>query len=307
MASALKSFERLNSSMRILVCTDGSERGQKVLALAATIAAATGAATTILGITELEAEEERLQKTLERAAKEFRTRRIEIELVTRHGDPVDEILEQVKNFAADLVIIGAEQKRAEGHFRLSAKAYSIVSMLPVPVLLVRRVRLQLKRFLICSGGGSYIENAVRFTAELARSLGSTVTLLNVVAEPPAMHAGLVRREEDTDRLLRSGSALGRNLLKEKKMLEEAGVSVEVRVRHGIVIDQILKEMEQGDHDLVIVGSFPEQHRMRQYVIGNLTREIVNRCERPILVIRSDKKATPFFGFLTRRSKKRPAN
>ena len=62
----------------------------------------------------------------------------------------------------------------------------------------------------------------------------------------------------------------------------------VRIRHGIVIDQILAEVQGTDYDLVVVGSWPVRDPWRNYVIGNVTRDIINRTDRPVLVIRSDK-------------------
>jgi nucleotide-binding universal stress UspA family protein len=103
-----------------------------------------------------------------------------------------------------------------------------------------------------------------------------------------MHATLVRRQEDMDTLLNSNSELARNLRNEKDTIERAGVPVSVQIRHGIVVDQILEEVEHGDCDLIVVGSWPVRDLWRNYVIGNVTREIVKRADRPVLVIRSDK-------------------
>jgi nucleotide-binding universal stress UspA family protein len=291
--------------MKILVCTDGSERGQKTMALAAMIALPLQAATTILGISEEEKDEHRLRQTLVRAVEEFQMRGIATEPIVRHGDPVGEIVGRVEELSPDLVIIGADKKKATGPLALSRKAYSIVADIAVPVLLVPAIRLQLKRFLICSGGSSYIDNAVRFAAGLAKGLGATITLLNVAPEVPAMHAGVMERQESAEALLGSSSALGRNLRSEKEILEQAGVSVDVRIRHGIVLEQIFQEIEERDHDLIVVGSFPITRGLRHYMIGNLTRKIVNRSGRPIMVVRSDKKPDSILGFLTRRRKLRP--
>jgi nucleotide-binding universal stress UspA family protein len=100
---------------------------------------------------------------------------------------------------------------------------------------------------------------------------------------------LYRRQENVEALLKSNSALARNLLNEKKIIEDGGVPATIRVGHGLVIDQILVEIARGDHDLVVVGSWAIRNRWRTYAIGNITREIVNRTDRPVLVMRSDKK------------------
>jgi nucleotide-binding universal stress UspA family protein len=279
--------------MKFLVCTDGSERSQKVLSLAAAIAVATRAEATILGITEQESGEGKLREILKRAQGAFQEQGTKTDLVITHGDAVDEIVERTPETSFDLIVIGSERKRSEGSFLLSAKAYSLISAISTPVLVVPETRFQLKRFLICTGGGTYIDNAVQFTGLLAGSLAASVTLMNVVPEPPAMHAKLTRLEEDVNALLNSNSTLGRNLKAAKGTLERFGLAAEVRIRHGIVIHEVLKEVEDGDYDVVVCGSWPLRDPWRHYVIGNVTREIVSRADRPVLVVRSDKKPASF--------------
>jgi nucleotide-binding universal stress UspA family protein len=274
--------------MKILVCSDGSERSRRALASAAVIAAATKAETTILGITEIEQGEGGLLETLREQATAFQEKEPKLQIVTKSGDIVAEIIRETRESIYDLVVIGAERRGREEFFLPSTKAYSIAEAISPPVLVVPRSRPNLKRILICSGGGPYIDNAVRFTSKMAKDLSADVTLLNVIPEPPAMHATLFRRQDDVEALLNSDSALARNLRAEKGIVEQAGVPVIVRIRHGIVIDQILAELERIDYDLVVAGSWPVPDPWRNYIIGNVTRDIVNRTNRPVLVIRSDK-------------------
>ncbi|HSP45428.1 MAG TPA: universal stress protein, partial [Chthoniobacterales bacterium] len=137
-------------------------------------------------------------------------------------------------------------------------------------------------------GKKYIDAAVQLTGELAAAVGASVTLLHVMAEPPAIYADLVQLEEDVGRLLQSGSELGRNLLAQKQSLENLGILVEVRVRHGFVIDQIFAEVSERGHDLVVTGSSPTRGPLGHYIMGDVTRGIVNRANVPVLVARSDK-------------------
>jgi nucleotide-binding universal stress UspA family protein len=274
--------------MKILVCSDGSERSRRALASAAVIAAATKAETTILGITEIEQGEGGLLETLREQATAFQEKEPKLQIVTKSGDIVAEIIRETRESIYHLVVIGAERRGREEFFLPSTKAYSIAEAISPPVLVVPRSRPNLKRILICSGGGPYIDNAVRFTSKMAKDLSADVTLLNVIPEPPAMHATLFRRQDDVEALLNSDSALARNLRTEKGIVEQAGVPVIVRIRHGIVIDQILAELERIDYDLVVAGSWPVPDPWRNYIIGNVTRDIVNRTNRPVLVIRSDK-------------------
>jgi nucleotide-binding universal stress UspA family protein len=277
--------------MKIMVCSDGSERAREAVLFTAIIAAATRAETTILGITEIEQDQAALLETLREDTQAFQEKDIKVEIVTKSGNPVEEISRRAREISYDLVVLGVERQRGQEFFLPSAKAYSIIEKIAPPVLVVPKSRPDLKRILICSGGGPYIDNAVRFTSEIAQDLGASITLLTVVPEPPAMHATLFRRQEDIDALLSSDSELARNLRNEKSIIERAGVPVSVQIRHGIVIERVLEEVERGDCDLIVVGSWPVRDSWRNYVIGNVTHEIVKRTDRPVLVIRSDKELT----------------
>jgi nucleotide-binding universal stress UspA family protein len=113
-------------------------------------------------------------------------------------------------------------------------------------------------------------------------------LLHVMAEPPAMYADLVRLEENVDQLLESKSELGTNLRRQKRELERRGVSTEVRLRHGIVIDQVFEEVREGDYDLIVTGTSQARGLLRHYIMGDLTRSILNRANCPVLVARAGK-------------------
>ena len=275
--------------MKILVCSDGSERSKRAISFAAIIAIATKAETTIFGIAQDHQQETKLRGVLMEEGEKLKANGVRVEIATKSGDPVTEIVQLTRDQVYDLVAIGVERRGAQEFFLPSAKAYSITEAISPPVLIVPCERPQLKRILICSGGGPYIENAVKFAAAIAKELSAQVALLNVIPAPPAMHGTLYRRQRDVDALLKSESALARNLRNEKKIIEDAGVPVTIRIGHGIVIDQILNEVTKGDHDLVVAGSWAIRNRWRAYMIGNITREIVNRTDRPVLVIRSDKK------------------
>jgi len=218
------------------------------------------------------------------------------EIVVRSGEPIREILEQTKTAAYDITIIGARRKSSNGPYWRSGKTYEVIKAIPTPVLLATGLCETLKSFIVCTGGKKYIDAAVELTGKLAAAVGASVTLLHVMAEPPAIYADLVQLEEDVERLLRSGSELGRNLLAQKQSLEKLGILVEVRVRHGFVIDQIFADVSERGHDLVVTGSSPTLGPLGHYIMGDVTRGIVNRANVPVLVARSAKAGGAPAGF-----------
>jgi nucleotide-binding universal stress UspA family protein len=127
---------------------------------------------------------------------------------------------------------------------------------------------------------------LQLTGKLAAVVNAAVTLLHVMAEPPAMYADLVRMEENVGQLLESKSELGTNLRRQKKELERLGVSADIRLRHGIVVDQVFEEVREGNYDLIVTGTSQARGLLRHYIMGDLTRSILNRANVPVLVARA---------------------
>ena len=273
--------------MKILICTDGSAKAEKAITFGGTVARACHAEVTLLGISESNSDQGPIFESLMLGQKILAEMDLRAELITKTGDPIEEILKRSDETAYDLVVIGAEKKGTRGPFLMSAKAYKIIKAVAPPVLVVIGERSSLKRILICSGGEKYIDKAVEFAGGIAHGCGATITLFHVVNEPPGSISDLIRMEEDVNVLLHSDSILGQNLAKEREVLERLGVDSEVRLRHGLVISEVLKEIDRGDYDLVVTGSSPEGGNLRSYIMGNITREIVNRAKCPVLVVRSN--------------------
>ncbi|HSE97505.1 MAG TPA: universal stress protein [Blastocatellia bacterium] len=271
--------------MKILICSDGSEQAEAAIRFGGLIASACEAETTLLGITEKSGEEDAVFDSLRMGQGVLKEQGISAELITKAGDPVGEIVKRAEETHYDLVVIGAVRKGTRGAFLMSAKAYRIIKAVSPPVLIVIGNRPALKRVLICSGGEKYIDAAVEFAGAVARSAGASVTLFHVMADPPAVFSDLIKMEEDINLLLHSNSDLGRNLRREKEALERMGVDSEVRLRHGLVLSEVFKEIRRGDYDLVVTGSSPAHGTLRTYIMGNITREIVNRADCPVLVVR----------------------
>jgi len=272
--------------MKILICSDGTQSAEPAIRLGGLLAGPLKAQTTLLGIAETEQDEHPLRDALHTQAQSLHGHGISPEMVVHSGEPVHQILDQTSKSNYDLVVIGARWTGAVGEYWRSTKTYEVIKTVQPPVLVAIGEREQLKRFLVCTGGKEFIEQAVQFTGRLAAAVNASVTLLHVMAEPPVMYADLVRLEENVDQLLESKSELGTNLRRQKRELERLGVSADVRLRHGIVIDQVFEEARQGNYDLIVTGTSQARGLLRHYIMGDLTRSILNRASVPVLVARA---------------------
>jgi nucleotide-binding universal stress UspA family protein len=271
--------------MKILICSDGMPAADSATKLGGSLATPLHAETTLLGIAEKAQDEPSLREALEKQAEWLRAKNVSPQIAVGAGDPVRQIVDETAKAKYDLVIIGARRTGSTGLHWRSEKTYEVIKSISPPVLVAMGEWAQLKRFLVCTGGKEFIEEAVQLTGKLAAAVGASVTLLHVMAEPPAIYADLVRLEEDVARLLESNSELGINLRTQKQDLEKLGVPTEVHVRHGIVVDQVFAEARETSYELIVTGSSHARGMVRHYIMGDLTRSILNHANCPVLVAR----------------------
>jgi len=256
------------------------------------LARALNAETILFGIAEKREDETNLRKALDKQAEGLRGEGVTPQIAIGAGEPVRQIVDQTERAKYDLVIIGARKTGSAGPHWRSEKMYEVIKLISPPVLVAMGEWAQFKRFLVCTGGKAFIEEAIQLTGKLAAGVGASVTLLHVMAEPPAMYADLVRLEEDVGRLLDSNSELGVNLRTQKEDFKNLGVTAEVRVRHGIVTDQVFAEVREKSYDLIVTGSSQARGMFRHYIMGDLTRTILNHANCPVLVARAGAVAGP---------------
>jgi len=272
--------------MKILICSDGSDPAETAIQLGGSLAEPLKAQVALLGIAETAGDEQSLREALEKQAGSLHGRGMPLDIIVQSGEPVHQILDETSKSKYDLVVIGTRWTGPVGDYWRSKKTYEVIKSVQPPVLVAIGESKQLKRFLVCTGGKEFIEQAVQFTGKLAAAVRASITLLHVMAEPPALYADLVRLEEDVGQLLDSKSELGTNLRRQKRELERLGVPAEVRLRHGIVIEQVFEEAREGDYDLIVTGTSQARGLLRHYIMGDLTRSILNQANVPVLVARA---------------------
>ena len=265
--------------MNILICSDGTPASDNAARLGGIVASATQAQVMLLGIAENPSDEQPLRQALDQEAHILRRANAKPRVVLQSGEPIAQILSETSSSKYDIIVIGSRRRNAPG------RTYEIIKAVEPSVLVAIGTQERQSRILLCSGGKHFIDDAVRLTGTLAAALHAQVTLFHVMAEPPAIYAHLRQLEEDVTALLVSGSELGRNLVAEKKALEKLGVVVNVRVRHGFIIDQLLDEMREGNYDLIVTGSSRARGPLQHYIMGDVTQRILNSAECSVLVAR----------------------
>ncbi|MBU0510680.1 MAG: universal stress protein [Chloroflexi bacterium] len=274
--------------MRILMTTDGSSRAEAALRFGAQIASRTDEPLTILTVIEHLADRPPPQTdaVLTRArsilgVQDVRTR-------VRIGRPAEEILREIEEGGYDLVILG--KNRAHTWLALFFRGSTVVNVAkyaPVPIIVVRGEFGPIRRILLCDSGAGISPILGRLTAQLPDLLkgDEELTILHVMSQisaGPGVRGQQLRA--DAEELIETHSPEGELLERDIQVIERPDTHLIPKVRHGLVVDEILAEARSGDYDLVAIGA----HRgkgWRSFLLDDLAHKIIAYVDRPVLIVR----------------------
>ena len=271
--------------MKMLLCTIGSKRREVTLQYGVQVAKALGAEVTLLGVTDKDVRLPELNEILRRTGAELADAGLPVGLKVLSGDAEAAVMEEKKRTQYDLVVLGSlAGKRSRRRF-LDSVGMHIIEQASTSVLLVKGEPTSLSKVLICASGTEHGHLSIWAGAALACGAGAKATVLHVTEAMPAMYGGLEQMEETLAELLQSDTDKARELRWATQVVKAECEISEVKLRRGIVADEILREAEVGDHDLIVLGSSQAAGGLVRALMGDLAREVVTRAERPVLVVR----------------------
>lgn len=278
--------------MKILLCTDGSSHTVRGLNLGMRLARAAASSVDILAVPSARlrtrderGREEDTNRLVEAAAADLEEAGIPVTIQWRTGRIAEEAVRQAQTTPYDLLIMGSRGRRGLVRLLLGSMALHVTGHAPASVLVVKGRAEDLKRFLVCSSAGPVSEHTVRFAGRLARALGASVTLLHVMSQLPLTEgAVLADLEASAEELIQRGSREGLHLSRMLDLLRVEGVATHAVARHGLVLDEILAEVQEGRYDLLVTGAHVTPG-LNARLVDNLSADILLAANCPVLVVR----------------------
>ncbi|MBN1148530.1 MAG: universal stress protein [Anaerolineales bacterium] len=268
---------------RMLICVKQLPIEGKTVHFAGLIAGMVGASVTLMAVIANEGERQAAEGKLEQARQMLAG--VEVQTRVRKGLEVNkEILAEMDTGNYDLLAMGIVDVSAFEALLFGSATRYLVGRAKRPLLMVRSYRSAISRMLICTGGREIAEPVVRLSAYLAQVAQARVTLLHVAGSVPSMYTGLGEIEETLAELLRTDTPLARHLRWCAETLAQRGVNAELELRHGVVVNEILREARIGDYDLIVLGSHISATIWQSLMLDNVTRQVVDRAPCPVLVI-----------------------
>jgi nucleotide-binding universal stress UspA family protein len=214
----------------------------------------------------------------------FQKKGVDYRLEIRNGQ-AEQVIPARANQGKFLAVVSPLGRSRLRHWLTGTSFRVLMEEIRGPILYVPEIRLPLKNLLISAGGLGYEVDAENLALQIATLSRADVTILHVI--PPTdfdypttrdvrEHAGDL---QDTDTLL------GRSLRKGLEIAEAAGLNAKLTTRQGHIVEEILAEVKSGKYDLVCMGSRYSAHALRQLYTPNVTAEIAEGGNCPLLTVR----------------------
>lgn len=276
--------------MQILMATGGSSHSEVALGFGICLLEGNRAEVkvTVLTVIKHQTDYEKASHILVQAQHLLASEIKALQTKIRVGHPAEEIVREAEEGKYDLVIVGERQHhKLITRFVLGSTAERVVEHAPCPVIVAKGHCGPVQRILLCDSGADNPSLLSRFTRQLAGFIRAEqeITVLHVMSQisaGPGVRGKQLRAE--AEELIAEHTPEGELLERDVYTLEKLGVQPQPKVRHGLVVDEILAEAREGKYDLVVIGASPGQD-WRRILLDDLAHQIIAQVDRPILIVR----------------------
>jgi nucleotide-binding universal stress UspA family protein len=278
--------------VKFLLIVDQLPKDEQVIKLGGTIAQHTDSRITLLHVAARQ-EEKAAGETLLNQARQL-LQNLPVETSLCFGKTITKVLHEARDGGYDLLVIGAgiSTKPPQDELPINSSTLSIIRRTRASVLVVRNPRPELSRVLILTGGLDISEPAIEAGAQLAKALNTEVFLLHVVGAIPSMYTGLDEIEETLPELLSTQTPFAQHLRRAAEILDRHGVRSHIKLRHGVVTEEIIREVSTDDYDLIISGTPEKTHPIKRVLLGDVIENVLKHTTCPFLIVKKPLHATP---------------
>ena len=273
----------------LLIATNGFKGTWPSVEYGAWLAALCGKKVTLLGVTEHLSpaaidDHHPLENVFARAVELFQQNNVTYSLEIQNGNAEEIIPQKVKqgNFITVLGPLGRPQIRRA----LTGRSIRhLMEEIEQPILYVPEAKIPLKKILICIGGLGYEVTAEHIAMQMAMKSRAEITLLHIIPPIDMNYPTAKTVSEHWQNLTETDTPIGRSLRQALEIAKNDGLTANVKSRQGHVVKEILAEIKEGDYDLLCMGSVYSTNSLRQLYAPNVTAEIAESTNCPVLSAR----------------------
>ncbi|CAN5488427.1 hypothetical protein BH20ACT23_BH20ACT23_17140 [soil metagenome] len=228
----------------------------------------------------LEAGRKYAESVVERTVEELRGEGFQVSGLVREGHPPFEILTQIESGRHELAVLGTGKAGRLGQVVLGSASTKVLHASLTSVLIVHKAdEGQDGRILVGIDGSDASESAVHAVGELCDPQRVKIHLSAAIRLSDAAvlggdWAGLASKGRD-ELLALLRSQAENDLARARKSLEERGFAVTENLVEGNPAEQLLMQADEGNVDVVAVGS-RGRTTLERVLLGSVTDRIVRQ-------------------------------
>jgi nucleotide-binding universal stress UspA family protein len=269
--------------VRVLVYADAGASGDTTLEWLAVLASTLSVDATLLmaydrvasGVTQLE-------PVIQFMRSHGGTARVE---TTDSARASSAIVSAARRSAYDLIILPSSLRGGARGLLRGSRLSAVVRNVGSSILIAHAPARPPQRILVCVGGGPHSTIDAEVAARVAKAFGAQVNILHILSQVPLVYSGIEDLRVNVKHFLASTAPAARQLETAQAILQDQGVSHELRLREGIVVDQIMEEIRDGGYDLLVIGAHERGGgALLQFFLEDLSEDLSQRSPISTLIV-----------------------
>ena len=266
-----------------LIVLDGTERSERAAAYAAPLVRPDEDQVLLLAVGENVPEKE-LAAAIERNRPLFADIK-HFETIVPDGI-AETVAEAAEEEEIDIVVYGSRGRRGWSRLLLGSVAAYLERRLDCSLLVVRGDLKPLNKILVASSLYPHTKRPLALATKLAQRTGAAITLLHVMSQLALSDdANTVPLKATAEEAMALHTKEGDQLAERLAFMNEAGVKANARLRHGLVLDELVNEMTEGNYDLLVIGAHREQEEIPLWnlLAEDVAEDILMTTRAPLLI------------------------
>jgi nucleotide-binding universal stress UspA family protein len=204
------------------------------------------------------------------------------------AEELEEIHLEAQHGNYDLIVIAESSDPPKAPRFRNTLAIRIAKEVSSPALILKGELFPLKKILLCDSGADRFLDVRAFLKTLIPLVEDIeeITVLHVMSQisaGPGVRGKQLRAE--ADELMDAETPEGSLLADDINSLTQSGVQVTPRVRHGLVVEEILAETDSGPYDLLVIG-YAQQEGWQRLLLTDIGHQILSKVKKSILLVKN---------------------
>jgi len=276
----------------LLIATNGFKGTWDSIEYGAWLATALDKKVVLLGVTEnlnpaAIDDHHPLEDVFARAVELFQQKGVEYRLEVQNGN-AEEVIPRKAKEGNYIIVLGPLGRPQFWRVLAGRSIRHMMEEIAQPIFYVPRVKLPIKKILICIGGLGYEVTAEHIAMQMAMKSRAEITLLHIIPPIDMNYPTSKTVSAHWQNLTETDTPVGRSLRLALEVAKSDGLTANVKARQGNVVEEIMLEVKEGNYDLVCMGSLYSTNALRQLYAPNVTAEVADGAACPILSARYKK-------------------